>query len=357
MSASLSGRYERFGRQALAGVQSWVDDTNAQGGLRLAREPSARPVVLHVYDDGSRVAGAAQATNRLLTEDHADLLLGPYSSPLTRAVAQVAAQFACPIWNHGGAADDLYTRGNPWIIGVLAPASRYFAGLVQLARERYGDAPRLGLVGAGKSPFATAVLHGAETLARAQGFEVVLRGDHRSAAHEAEITQQLHRVQPDLTLVAGSFEQDLALAAAIAGKQPGGLVGLVAAGVDDFGKRLGAAANGFFGPSQWEASGSDAIDVGPTAEYVARRLRRVLRGAPDYPAAQAYAAGLIAQRCLAVAGSLDSQVMREAAGQLHCTTFYGRYGIDETGKQVRHLPVIVRWKDGQKHVVWPTRSV
>ena len=52
-----------------------------------------------------------------------------------------------------------------------------------------------------------------------------------------------------------------------------------------------------------------------------------------------------------------SEVMREAAGQLRCTTFYGPYGIDETGKQVRHLPVIVRWEDGQKHVVWPTRTV
>ena len=51
--------------------------------------------------------------------------------------------------------------------------------------------------------------------------------------------------------------------------------------------------------------------------------------------AQAYAAGLVAQRCVEQAGTLEDQVLRETAGKLDFSTFYGRFRIDPiTGRQV-----------------------
>ena len=69
--------------------------------------------------------------------------------------------------------------------------------------------------------------------------------------------------------------------------------------------------------------------------------------------AQAFAAGFIAQRCVADTGSLDDAELRAAAGELDVTTFYGRFRIDETGRQVGRQVSLVQRQDGEKVVVWP----
>jgi branched-chain amino acid transport system substrate-binding protein len=74
----------------------------------------------------------------------------------------------------------------------------------------------------------------------------------------------------------------------------------------------------------------------------------------DYPMAQAYAGCLVAQRCLAEAGSLDQQALRKVAGRLDFTTFYGRYKIDPaSGRQLGHVMPVVQWRGGTKVIVWP----
>ena len=74
----------------------------------------------------------------------------------------------------------------------------------------------------------------------------------------------------------------------------------------------------------------------------------------DYPAAQGYAAGLIAQRCIETAGTLEPGALRQAATLLQLTTFYGSYGIDgATGRQIAHEMLVTQWQRGKKVVVWP----
>ena len=284
ISASLSGRFAQFGRQALTGARTWVADANRRGGVRLAADARPVPLTLRYYDDGSQPAAAARSTRRLLAADDVHLLFGPYSSSLTSAAAEVAAEFARPLWNHGGAADDLYERGNEWIIGVLSPASRYFVGMLNIARVALPTAARLALVGVDGSVFAAAVLKGAERLARSVGFDVVLRGDHgpRGGGPDA-LAAQLRDCQADLILIAGSFEQDVRLAETLATSGPrDAIIGLVAAGVQAFGTRMGDAATGFYGPSQWEPSAAPRMDIGPAP--AAARLRAALDGPVDYPA-------------------------------------------------------------------------
>lgn len=50
--------------------------------------------------------------------------------------------------------------------------------------------------------------------------------------------------------------------------------------------------------------------------------------------------------------TVDQQQLRTAANTADFTTFYGRFRIDEAGKQVGHTPVIVQWQADEKRVVW-----
>ena len=116
-------------------------------------------------------------------------------------------------------------------------------------------------------------------------------------------------------------------------------------------------AEGFIGPSQWEAEAGYMADYGPSAAQVVASLHRAGHEAVDYPMAQAYAAGVVMQRCLLEAGSLDDSALRQAASSLDFTTFYGRFRIDpETGRQTGRSTLLVQWQDGRKVIVWPPES-
>ena len=121
-----------------------------------------------------------------------------------------------------------------------------------------------------------------------------------------------------------------------------------------FRDELGAAADRFLGPSQWEPGIMTVPEYGASSEEVMGRLSTRSPEGVDYPMAQAYAAGLVAQRCVEAAGSLRQSELRQAAGRLDFTTFHGRYRIDpDTGRQLGHVMPVVRWEGGQKRVVWP----
>jgi hypothetical protein len=105
-----------------------------------------------------------------------------------------------------------------------------------------------------------------------------------------------------------------------------------------------------------------AVDVGPRSVDVVRALRaRVLptlsaeagTGHVEYPCAQAYAAVLVALRCVEESGSLDDGALLDAARSLRCTTFFGRFGLGDDGRQSDHDELVVQWRAGVKRVVWP----
>ena len=358
MTASLTGRYRIQGAQALAGARLWVQAVNRAGGLPVRERGGRLPVRLIDYDDESDRRRAAAYARRLLAMDGVDLLLGPYSSDLTQAAAPVAEEFRTVLWNHGGAADALYERGYAWIVGILSPASSYFAGVLALTRSKNPAAARLVLVGPLDRPFTASVLTGAEQQARTLGFEVVHRENHRGGIDELDgLLEALRENQPELVLAAGTLEDDVRLAGALVDARiPTRAVALVAAGVAQFQRCLGDAAEGFLGPSQWEPRPPpQRLDTGLTGSEFARRLESFTGGPPDYPAAQAYATGLVIEKCVDAAGTLEAEALRRVAGELDFTTFYGPFRIDPiSGRQVGHRPVVVQWRRGQKHVVWPT---
>jgi branched-chain amino acid transport system substrate-binding protein len=75
---------------------------------------------------------------------------------------------------------------------------------------------------------------------------------------------------------------------------------------------------------------------------------------PPYPAAAAFAAGVLYARCLREAGSADDAAILAAANSLDVRTLFGSFRLDpETGLQVGHQMLVVQWQQGVRHVVWP----
>lgn len=356
MAVSLSGRFASLGAQTLEGVFAWVGDVTEAGGIYLKRCGERLPISFKHYDDQGKSDIVKALTERLIVDDEVDILLGPYSSGLTLAAASVAEGFQKVLWNHGGASDEIHNRGFSWVVSVLTPASKYMMGVLDLVRDVDPSANRIALLYPRRGPFFRAIVSGVEAYAKHTGFKIVYRGEYDSPVDNfSPLLSEFKLREPDVVIGAGFQEDDLLSARElVAERVETKAVALVAAPTAQFRESLGVLVNGFLGPSQWEPGIPYQVNYGPSPDEAWQKLKARRAHVMDYPMAQAYAAGLIAQRCIEEAGVLDNSMLREKASQLTVTTFYGPFQVDPTtGCQVGHSVVIIQWQKGQKVIVWP----
>lgn len=359
LSLALSGKYAAMGRQAGAALRLFVADTNAAGGVLLGSERAE--IALDCVDDQSDPARCAEIYRALVAENRADLLLGPYSSVLAAAAAPIVEAAGRVFINHGGAADSLYESGYKMIVGVASPASEYLTGFVRLLTSLKFWRKRMAIVATG-SPFARAVAVGienaaSERIARRRGVRVRVKWNGRFDSYRTPDTlfPALRRNRVNVLVSAGSYEHDLAVMRAVTADPRLNIpvLACVAAGVARFHDDLGESAEGIVGPSHWEADSKVTPSLGPAPrEFAMRMFREAGVAQPDYTAAQAYAAAMLAGAALERAGSLDQYRLRAAFSDLRATTMLGDFAIDSsTGRQIGHHPLLVQWHGGRKVII------
>ncbi|WP_163510941.1 hypothetical protein [Fodinicola acaciae] len=291
---SLSGRYARFGRQVAEALRDWQDWDGT--------------VEVLIEDDASTSARLPSGC---------DILLGPYSTGLTRKVGRIARDSGRLLWNHGGSGDDVQTGFAGHLISVLTPASRYALPFLDWKADRAPLAIRQG-----KGSFARQLVEGAVRAAKQRGIPIV----EDPSGHDL--------------LCAGSFEEDVE---AVRQTKNARRICAVAAGVADFAKEVNAT--GVFGIGQWLPGTSPKPEIGPD---------ETMFTALDYPAIQAVAAAALAVHCVKTAGSTKD--VWQVAARLRTTTMFGAFQIDPvTGAQLGHEAVLGRW-NGRYRALRPSKS-
>ncbi len=330
----LTGPLAPFGQACATGLSLW-----ARHAARLP--PPWTGVELDVRDIGSDV----RASLRAALNDHPDVLFGPYGSHTMLAVARSCKRVT---WNHSGATSRLSRPEFPQVINVLSPASTYFTGVLQAVRAFDPGAVTVSLFHT-TSGFGRDVATGAASTALDLKFEVeFVAFEPGHAALAASLVPHA-----DILLVVGSFADERA-AAPILLKRTWRAAAFVGAGVEEVLAPLGNQREGLLGPAQWITSVAPEPDEGPDVDWFVTRYKSVAGGDPPYPAAQAFAAGLLCARCLRDSGRCEDTAQLTAACQLICTTLYGAFRIDPlTGLQSGHLILIVQWQNGRRRVVWP----
>ena len=323
----LSGPLAGYGRAGAAALSLWA-------GWRGRGLPAG--VELTVADAHPDPVAAVRQAERLAP----DLLFGPYGSSTTAAVAGATSRL---VWNHGGAR--VPAAGN--LVSVLAPADTYFRGAVRAVREADPELRTLCVLSS-DTGFSRAVAAGAVNEAGRLGLHATEGG-----LPVAEGAPPADAGEGGMLLVAGPFQDEVAAARRLL---PGRwrAAGFVGAGVEEVLAGLGAGREGLLGPAQWLAEAAPPPDEGPSAGEFAAAYRRRTGAEPPYPAAQAFAAGVIAARCLRETGTTDDATLMAAACALECTTMYGPFRLDPRSRQqVGHQVLTVQWQDGARRVIWP----
>lgn len=129
-SLSLTGSYAALGQNQLRGYQLCVKHANEKGGVL------GRKLELVTEDDQSQAPVAVEVYEKLITRDKVDAILGPYSSPITEAVANVSEKHRMPMVAAGAASASIFKKGRKFVFMNYSSAEVYLEGLLDISAKR-----------------------------------------------------------------------------------------------------------------------------------------------------------------------------------------------------------------------------
>ena len=368
-TASQTGKYNAESKEQIQGLQLWAEKVNAAGGIKVGN--AKYKVDFKYYDDESRKERVQELYTRLITEDKVAFLISPYSSGLTAAAAVIAEQYGKVMIATGAASDSIFAKGYKHVFQVYTPASRYLTGAVDMLKATDPNAKKVAIVYE-KTKFATSVAEFAKKYAEEQGLEVVLYEGYEAGTTDfAPFINKIVAENPDAILGGGHFADGSTFAKQLYEKKvPVKLISiLVAPAVPEFAE-IGDAALYVTGPSQWEplakyteesAKAAGIPWFGISSDEFVKAYKEKYGYEPGYHAGGGYAAGLLFQKAIEEAGSLETEKVKAALEKMDVMTFYGRFKFDtgeHYGKQVGHQMVYLQWQKDEsgklvKQVVWP----
>ncbi len=343
-SVSTTGTNGRTGLYQQEAYLLWEAQKNANGGLL------GRPVEFVIYDDQSDPTTGARLYERLITEDEVDLVLGPYASGVTQAVAQVTEQYGQPLLVAGASANSIWESGHQMVFGVYSVAGDYFKDIITNIAVSEGYTTAAVIYEDAVFPMSTG--EGAVRHCEDAGIEVVHEETYPQQATDVSgILTQIRDLNPDM-LIGGSYLPDSVLIQRQAKELDLNCrlyAYSVGAAQPEFIETLGDDANYVLGPSMWEPEVETPGNQEFFEAYVEMHGRE-----PDYHAATGYAGCQILEQAVNNVGELDLDALADELRGLKMDNILpGGYEVDENGKQVGHVPLTVQWQDGEKFIVAP----
>jgi branched-chain amino acid transport system substrate-binding protein len=123
-------------------LEWWADGLNRQGGVFVKGFGKKIPVRLISYDDQSSPSLAGSLTNELITRDKVDILLSDSTSVMTASAVPVARDHKQLLFDVTGSSPNFFTPDNPYIaLLALAATDRYPKSIADFV----GQMPKLGI--------------------------------------------------------------------------------------------------------------------------------------------------------------------------------------------------------------------
>jgi branched-chain amino acid transport system substrate-binding protein len=351
----LTGALTKESQLTQQGYNLWSDWINARGGILVNNVK--HPVVIKYYDDTSNANQSAVLMQKLITEDKANFLLGPYGSAATATDAVVAETNQIPMVEANGAAQSIFNQGYKYTFGVLSPANKYLQGVIDMAATLTPKPATVAILSADDN-FSLEVANAINTYAPTKGINVVLFKKYKNGATNltAEV-QAAKTANADIVLNSGHLQEAIAINKAAKEQKLNAKIFAYSVGpsTPDFIAALGADANYVYDGSQWtpQVKYTPAFYLTESQYVAAYKAKYPTLGDPDYHVAESTAACLALQRAIENAGSLDATKVRDALAALDVTVFFGQIKFDSRGINIYKPMVVEQIQNGVHHTVFP----
>jgi branched-chain amino acid transport system substrate-binding protein len=355
-SLALTGLYAAVGPIQLRAYQLCIKHTNEKGGVL------GRKLELVVEDDQSEVATAARIYEKLITQDRVHAILGPFSSVITEAVADVAEKHRMVLVAPTAGVTSIYKKGRRFVFMMYSPSEVYLEGLIDMATKR--GLKTVALIHEDDA-FGKAVAQGGLELAKKRGLSVVLVEAYpRRTTDFSAILAKVRAASADVLGAGTNIANAVPLTRQLKEMNVNPKMFALTVGVDlpSFYKTLGRAAELVYGPSQWEpelvtlrAGGLIPIarQYPGAREFVEAHRKEFPDAELSYHSGAGYGGCQVFMEAVKLAGSLDGEKVRDAILKMDRNTVFGAFKVDQDGFQIAHRMVMFQWQDGKKVIVWP----
>lgn len=356
---SATGIYASNGTNTKNGYDFAVKKVNEAGGIKIGGR--CYHLSIKYYDDESTPARAAQLVERLINQDNIKFVLGPYSSPMTKAVLPITEKYQIPIVQAEAASRSLFTQGYKYHFGIVATSEKYLTPVIDMAAERAKQAGKdassvkVAMIYQ-DDPFSLDVRQGVVDEIKKLGMKTVV--DDRMPKDLNDITTFLTKVKalkPDVLLVSG-HEKGAATAARQMGehKIEVPLVGMTHCESAKIVHAFPKAAEGFVCPTQWDETmkATDRL-FGSPAEYNKAMQSAYNYTVVPYQTAEASCGVAVWADALQRAQTLDPEKVRETLIKTDMKTMCGGVKFASDGSNPGKDMVLRQIHSGKYKVVYP----
>ncbi|MFL5693454.1 MAG: amino acid ABC transporter substrate-binding protein [Ktedonobacteraceae bacterium] len=353
ISVSLSGDFSADGKAFQQGYQVWADDVNKSGGLL------GRQVQLDFLSDASSTTQVVTNYQKLITVDHVDLILGPYSTLLTKPASVVANRYGYPIIEGAGGGPSVFTRGLHNLFDVSPPVADQLDSFAQyILAMPVGQRPTSVAYATEDDPFAQPMVDTAKKILEQGGVKTVSYQVYPSETTDYTPIAQKIIASKAQVVVCGSFLPDIiAFVQAFKQQHYNPQILMASAGPDlgaQFTGPIGgnAAAEGIMNPSNWYPG----LTTFQNKQMVQSYLAKFGGSANDISVdvAEAYSVGQVLQQAANKIHSIDrAKLITELHSSDTFQTVQGPARFNEQGQNVALSAYIFQWQKGSFIPVYP----
>jgi branched-chain amino acid transport system substrate-binding protein len=365
------------GLYTLQGYKFCVQTLNSKGGITFGGQ--SHQVALVTQDDQSTAATSAQIVDQYNDQGH-KLILSPYGSPATTAVAPVVERNGQVMVDSNGADTAIFTHGYKTTFAVLSPTTAYVATIID-ALAALSPAPKTIAVIAANDGFSQHAAQTGVSEAQAKGMTIVPSADAYTSktkvnANATDVSSALIALKgtnPDVIIISAHLNEAVAAikqSSELGVKPKYGFAATVAPPTPGFISALGKSAEGVIGSTQWVPELNTSDDVFGTAKAFLTNFTNTYGwSANQYPyqAADAAAACEVMSLAIEKAGSTDPSAVRTALAGLKADIFYGHVEFDSTGQNSTKPMYVIQIQNAafatiypktlaSKQAVWPAIS-
>ena len=352
-SLALTGNLSRFGLMMKNGYEMWKDEVNAKGGIKVGG--TQRKVEIVYYDDQSDNNTSAQLTEKMITQDKVQFLLGPYGSGPTFATTAIGERYDIITIATTANAANIYTRGFKNVFAILPPGVKIFNSFIDMLAAQNPKPVKVAII-APNDNFPVSVAQGAQDYAKSKGFDVVYYEIYPKEIKDLSSTiLKIKDSGAEVLMGSGYLEESILTVRQLKEQR----VNLKAIGFTtgpelmDFRTNLGADANNICGVAWWMPQMTYSDPLFTTAQEYTKKYTQKFGAGLAYQGAPASMGGYLLQLAIEKTGSLETAKVREAIAAYDATTFWGPIKFDASGQNIAGGAVTFQIQKGEIETVWP----
>ncbi len=353
ISVSLSGDFSADGKAEEQGYQLWADTINKSGGLL------GRQVKLDFLSDASSTTQVATNYQKFITVDHDDLVLGPYSTLLTKPASVVAARYGYAFIEGSGGGPSVFTRGLNNIFDVSPPIVFHMNSYVQyILSLPPSERPTTAAYATEDDPFTQPMIDEAKSLLEAGGIKTASYQVYPAETTDfTPIAQKIVSSNAQMVVLGSMLPDMIAYVQAFKQQHFNPKTIVASAGPDQgaqFTGPIGGAnvAEGICFPNAWDPS----INTYQNAQMVQDYLAKYGGTAQDISAdtAEAYSVGQVLTQVVNKIHSIDnSAIIKELHSGDTFQSVQGNVKFNAQGENVDGTAFVFQWQKGSVVLVYP----